>query len=144
MKGTILEFDISTEKGVISGEDGCRYMFDIARWQYKYDPEVGNKVKMVLKSGAVRSVAFVSAHKSKKLGAVLLAFFFGVFGAHKFYLGYHKQGICMLLLFVSGSYFLGLSSMVIAIIALVEFIIYLLKSKDAFQQAYVLESRPWF
>jgi len=82
--------------------------------------------------------------KSKKFGAVLLAFLFGVLGAHKFYLGYHKQGICMLLLFVFGYVFLGLPSMVIAVIALVEFFIYLFKSEAQFEQDYVLENRPWF
>ncbi|QFI37350.1 TM2 domain-containing protein [Moritella marina ATCC 15381] len=84
------------------------------------------------------------AVKSKKMGAVLLAFFFGVLGAHKFYLGYHKQGICMLVLFIFGYVFLGLPSMVIAMIALVEFVIYLLKPATEFERDYVLESRPWF
>ncbi|SGY98007.1 Putative uncharacterized protein [Moritella viscosa] len=78
------------------------------------------------------------------MGAVLLAFFFGVLGFHKFYLGYHKQGICMLVLFVFGYVFLALPSMVIAIIALVEFVIYLFKSDVEFEQEYVLENRPWF
>lgn len=84
------------------------------------------------------------AAKSKKMGAVLLAFFFGVLGAHKFYLGYNKQGICMLILFIFGYSLLGLPSMVIAVIALVEFFIYLFKSKTEFEQQYVIESRPWF
>ena len=76
--------------------------------------------------------------------AVLLSFFFGAVGDHKFYLGYHKQGLCMLVLFVFGYVFLGLPSMVIAIIALVEFVIYLCKSEVEFEQDYVLENRPWF
>jgi TM2 domain-containing membrane protein YozV len=84
------------------------------------------------------------AVKSKKMGAVLLAFFFGVLGAHKFYLGYNRQGLCMLVLFIFGYVFLGLPSMVIAMIALVEFVIYLLKSEIEFERDYVLENRPWF
>jgi len=34
--------------------------------------------------------------------------------------------------------------MVIAVIALVEFFIYLFKSEAQFEQDYVLENRPWF
>jgi len=144
MKGSILKFDIGSEEGVISGEDGCRYIFDMTQWQYKNNPEVGNKVNFIIESGKVESATLITTGKSKKLGAVLLAFFFGVLGAHKFYLGYNKEGICMLVLFVFGYVFLGLPSMVIAMIALVEFVIYLLKPTKEFQQAYVLESRPWF
>ncbi len=144
MKGSILEFDIGSKDGVISGEDGCRYIFTIQQWMYKRLPQVGNRVRFTLNSGELVSATMTTVGKSKKMGAVLLAFFFGVLGFHKFYLGYHKQGICMLVLFVFGYVFLALPSMVIAIIALVEFVIYLVKSDVAFEKAYVLENRPWF
>lgn len=144
MKGTILEFDSGSNKGIISAEDGCSYTFDMAKWSHHDSPKVGNKVNFILPSGKLESITVISIGKSKKMVAVLLAFFFGVFGAHKFYLGYNKQGIYMLLLFVFGSFFLGLPSMVIACIALVEFIIYVIKPELEFEQDYVLETRPWF
>ncbi len=144
MKGSVLEFDIGSKNGVISGEDGCRYRFNMNQWTYQRLPQVGSRVCFTLKSGELVSATMTTVGKSKKMGAVLLAFFFGVLGLHKFYLGYHKQGICMLVLFIFGYVFLDLPSMVIAIIALVEFVIYLFKSDVEFEQEYVLESRPWF
>lgn len=144
MKGSILEFDSGSKKGIISAEDGCSYAFDLTKWQHHDPPEAGNKVSFILPSGELEAITVISKGKSKKTVAVLLAFFFGVFGAHKFYLGYNKQGIYMLLLFVFGSFFLGLPSMVIASIALVEFIIYVMKPELEFEQDYVLETRPWF
>lgn len=144
MKGSILEFDIGSEKGVISGEDGCHYSFDINQWLHKKKPRIGSRVSFTLKSDKLISVTMIPVGKSKKVYAVLLAFFFGVLGLHKFYLGYHKEGICMLILFVFGYVLLGLPSMVIAVIALVEFIIYLFKSEVEFERDYVLENRPWF
>ncbi|WP_322786602.1 TM2 domain-containing protein [Paraglaciecola arctica] len=80
----------------------------------------------------------------KKIAAALLAFFLGAFGAHKFYLGYTKQGVIMLLVFLFGFILLGLPSMIIAIIAFVEFIIYLVKSDEEFEQIYVVGHKPWF
>jgi len=144
MKGSILEFDIGSKEGVISGEDGCRYVFTLDQWMYKRLPQAGRKVTFTLNDGKLVSATMTTMGKSKKMSAVLLAFFFGVLGFHKFYLGYHKQGICMLVLFVFGYVFLALPSMVIAIIALVEFLIYLFKSDVEFEQEYVLENRPWF
>ena len=81
---------------------------------------------------------------SKKVTAAILAFFLGAFGAHKFFLGYNKQGVIMLLVFIFGFILLGIPSMVIGVIAFVEFIIYLTKSNEEFEQTYVNGSKPWF
>ncbi|MEH0390768.1 TM2 domain-containing protein, partial [Vibrio mimicus] len=69
---------------------------------------------------------------------------FGAFGAHKFYLGYTKQGIIMLLAFIFGFVLLGLPSIAIGIIAFVEFIIYLTKSDEEFERTYVTGRKNWF
>ncbi|GGB47196.1 hypothetical protein GCM10011502_20670 [Oceanisphaera marina] len=74
----------------------------------------------------------------------MFAFFLGAFGAHKFYLGYTKQGVIMLLVFLLGFILLGLPSIVIGIIAFVEFILYLVKSDEEFEQTYIVGSKPWF
>jgi TM2 domain-containing membrane protein YozV len=81
---------------------------------------------------------------SKKVAAAILAFFLGAFGAHKFFLGYNKQGVIMLLVFIFGFILLGVPSIIIGVIAFVEFIIYLTKSNDEFEQIYVTGSKPWF
>ncbi|WP_254658342.1 TM2 domain-containing protein [Pseudomonas lundensis] len=81
---------------------------------------------------------------SKKIPAALLAFFLGAFGAHKFYLGYNAQGIIMLLVFLFGFILLGVPSMIIGLIAFIEFIIYLTKTDEDFEQTYVVGRKPWF
>jgi len=144
MKGSILEFNIISKDGIISDEDGCCHIFNSTQWIDKSRPWVGNDVSFILDAGRPNKIRMTTKGKSKKAGAVLLSFFFGAVGAHKFYLGYKKQGLCMLILFVFGYMLLGLPSMVIAVIAMVEFIIYLCKSDVEFERDYVLENRPWF
>lgn len=70
--------------------------------------------------------------------------FLGAFGAHKFYLGYTSQGIIMLLVFLFGFILLGVPSMIIGLIAFIEFIIYLTKTDEDFEQTYVVGRKPWF
>ena len=76
-----------------------------------------------------------------KLVAGLLAIFLGTLGIHKFYLGYTKSGVIMLL--VSLLTF-GVGATVMAVIALIEGILYLTKSDAEFYQTYVQNSKEWF
>lgn len=76
-----------------------------------------------------------------KLVAGLLAIFIGTLGIHKFYLGYTKSGVIMLL--VSLLTF-GVGASVMAVIALIEGILYLTKSDAEFYQTYVQNSKEWF
>ena len=76
-----------------------------------------------------------------KLVAGLLAIFIGTLGIHKFYLGYTKSGVIMLL--VSLLTF-GVGATVMAVIALIEGILYLTKSDAEFYQTYVQNSKEWF
>ena len=50
----------------------------------------------------------------------------------------------MLLVFIFGFILLGIPSMIIGVIAFVEFIIYLTKSNEEFEQTYINASKPWF
>ena len=84
------------------------------------------------------------ANKKSKLVAYLMWFFLGAFGAHKFYLGYTTQGVIMLLVWLFGLILLGIPSLIIGVIAFIEFIIYLTKSDADFEQIYVVGRRPWF
>jgi len=148
MKGTVLEFNSDTREGLISGEDGQRYTLSADDWRGQSLPKQGNKVDFTVADGAAQSV-FPEASSggsagSKKLVAALLAFFLGVFGAHKFYLGYTKQGVIMLLLFLFGFILLGLPSLIIAVIAFIEFILYLIKPDDEFERIYVDGKKAWF
>jgi TM2 domain-containing membrane protein YozV len=147
MKGSILEFNEESRSGVISGEDGKRYAIDITEWKSTALPKAGNKVDFSTngeKAEAVYAEMRGSDGVSKKLTAALFAFFLGAFGAHKFYLGYTKQGVIMLLVFIFGFILLGLPSMIIGIIAFIEFILYLVKSDEEFEETYVVGQKLWF
>ncbi|ASG65361.1 TM2 domain-containing protein [Idiomarina piscisalsi] len=149
MKGTVLDFDEGNRNGIISGEDGNRYTLDISEWKGTQLPKAGTKVDFAVtgdKAEAVYpdSVTANSSTSSKKIAAAVLAFFLGAFGAHKFYLGYTKEGVIMLLVFLFGFILLGFPSIIIGIIAFVEFIIYIVKPDDEFEETYVQGHRPWF
>ena len=147
MKGSILEFNTESRKGVISGDDGKRYSLEIADWKGSALPGLGKKVDFSAngeKAEAVYADAQASDVSSKKIAAALFAFFLGAFGAHKFYLGYTKEGVIMLLVFLFGFILLGLPSIVIGIIAFVEFILYLVKSDEEFEQTYIIGKKAWF
>jgi TM2 domain-containing membrane protein YozV len=72
---------------------------------------------------------------NKKVAAGVLGILLGGFGIHKFYLGYTKAGIIMLLLFCTG---------ISGIIGLVEGIMYLTKSDEEFYQTYQIGQKEWF
>ena len=82
---------------------------------------------------------------SKKVAAGVLGILLGSLGIHKFYLGYKKEGIIMILVSVIGSFFTcGISLSVVGIIGLVEGILYLTKSDEDFVETYLTNSKPWF
>ena len=90
-----------------------------------------------------------SAPGSKdKTAAGLLAIFLGGWGIHKFYLGYPIPGLIYLLTNTVGFaitwIFLFIPNIILAIIALIEGILYLTKSDEEFEQLYVVQKRPWF
>lgn len=76
-----------------------------------------------------------------KLVAGLLAIFLGTLGIHKFYLGYTKSGVIMLLVSL---FTFGIGATVMAVIALIEGILYLTKSDAEFYQTYVQNNKEWF
>lgn len=87
----------------------------------------------------------MAGESKSKVTAGILAILLGHLGIHKFYLGYTSAGLIMLgislvSIFLTG----GIGNAVIAIIALVEGILYLTKSDEEFQQTYVLNKKEWF
>jgi TM2 domain-containing membrane protein YozV len=77
----------------------------------------------------------------KKIPAGILAILLGSLGIHKFYLGYTKEGVIMLLVSVLT---LGLGAFVMSIIGLIEGIVYLTKPDDQFAATYVAGRKGWF
>ena len=87
--------------------------------------------------------------ENKKMLAGILAIVLGGFGAHKFILGYTKEGLILLgILLVSFPLMcivIGAFTMYIPIIiGLVEGIIYLTKSDEEFYEIYQVNKKPWF
>jgi TM2 domain-containing membrane protein YozV len=147
MKGNILEYSEDSRSGLISGEDGKRYNFDIKEWKGSSLPKVENKIDFSTSGDNAEAIypqSSSSNASSTKIAAALFAFFLGAFGAHKFYLGYTKQGIIMLLFFIFGFILLGIPSIIIGLIAFIEFILYLVKSDEEFEQTYIVGKKPWF
>lgn len=79
------------------------------------------------------------------VAAGLLAIFLGVFGVHKFYLGYNTAGFVMLAVTILGSLLtFGLAATVMWIISIIEGVIYLVKSQSEFDAVYVARKKEWF
>ncbi len=76
-----------------------------------------------------------------RVAAGLLGIFLGSLGIHKFYLGYKKEAIIMLVVSVATC---GIGASVMGIIGLIEGIMYLTKSDEEFQLTYVEGYKGWF
>ena len=94
---------------------------------------------------ARRSLALAAEYRRDHIAAGLLAIFLGMFGIHKFYLGYNQTAFVMLAASILGGILtLGLAAAVIWVIAIVEGVIYLSKSQTEFDEVYVKARREWF
>ena len=147
MKGKILDFNIQSSSGVISADDGQRYNFSSAEWKSEKSPAANQNVDFSIDGENATGIYLemnASNSDKSKIVAALLAFFLGGLGIHKFYLGCNVAGITMLVLFLGGFILLGLPTVIMAIIAFIEFILYLIKSDDDFQRIYVDNRKCWF
>ncbi len=83
--------------------------------------------------------------ENKKLIVGLYAILFGWLGIHKFILGYKNAGIIMVCAsLIGGAVTCGIATTIIWVIALIEGIIYIVKSPDEFKKAYIDNQRGWF
>jgi len=79
--------------------------------------------------------------ESKRVAAGILGILLGVFGVHKFVLGYTKEGLTMLLVSVLTC---GIGAIPMKFIAIIEGIIYLTKSDKEFIHTYQTNHKGWF
>lgn len=77
----------------------------------------------------------------KKILCGILAIVIGCLGIHKFLLGYTGAGLIMLLVSILS---LGLLAWIMAIIGLIEGIMYLMKSDEEFYNTYMANRKDWF
>ncbi len=79
--------------------------------------------------------------QGKKIAAGICGILLGALGVHKFILGRTVPGIIMLLVSVLT---LGFLSWLMAIIGIIEGIIYLTKTDEDFYNTYVVGKKNWF
>jgi TM2 domain-containing membrane protein YozV len=78
---------------------------------------------------------------SKKIAAGICGILLGALGIHKFILGYTNEGIIYLLITILTC---GIGGGVMAILGLVEGIIYITKSDEEFYNTYMINKKAWF
>lgn len=149
MRGRVLAFDYQRMTGEISGDDGQRYHFANSEWKPQAHPSAGQIVDFQTEGAEARAVYTIAgasplAGDKNRIVAALLAFFLGGLGIHKFYLGKNGAGLTMLLCTLFGIILLFIPTIVIGVIAFIEFIIYLVTSDEDFEARYVRGDRAWF
>jgi TM2 domain-containing membrane protein YozV len=78
---------------------------------------------------------------STKIAAGICAILLGYFGVHKFILGYTGAGLIMLLVTILTCF---VAAPVMAIIGVIEGIIYLVKPDEEFIRTYIENQKQWF
>lgn len=148
MQGKILAFDFRTGLGAISGFDGNRYQFEVSEWNNAAMPKAGQTVDFAADADKATSIypltGTASTAEKSRIVAALLAFFLGGLGIHKFYLGKNSAGLIMLLVSIFGAILLFIPTIIIGVIAFVEFIVYLTTSDEDFEARYINGDRAWF
>jgi TM2 domain-containing membrane protein YozV len=103
MRGTILNFSIQTNQGLISGDNGNRYEFSGSDWKLSTIPEQGTRVDFDADGNKAFAI-YLDPTKSQqiktsksRITAGLLAIFVGGFGIHYFYIGAWGWGLISIL-----------------------------------------------
>lgn len=151
MRGTVLDFSIQTNSGVISGDDGNRYRLEGSAWRDSAPPSRGMRVDFeAIGSQATEIYRAIGGAEGgfggkNKTTAGLLAILLGAFGVHKFYLGDTTAGAITLAISLgAGLVTCGAATFVMSVIGVIEGIIYFSKSDEEFQQTYVQARKSWF
>ncbi len=144
MRGQVLGVDRRTGQGQVAGDDGRRYVFEPQDWADRGEPRVGAIVDFAPEAeralslfavpgtpGAVVAPPRAPTSDHNKYVAALLAFFLGVFGIHRFYLGRTGSGVVMLILTIT-----VIGSIVSVPWALIDTLRYLFMSEREFAARY--------
>ena len=151
LRGKVLDYDWKTNTGVISGDDGFRYQFDSGDWSSDQTPRAVVTVAFVAGEDHAKEIylttnvrgATASGIESKRFVAGLFGILLGLWGIHKFYLGYNKEGVITLIAGTFG-WILIFPGFIALVVGIVEGIIYITKSDDEFNELYIEGHRPWF
>lgn len=151
LEGRILGYDKHTLNGVIGTSNDKRYDFHLRDVKVNEELYAGMLVEFIAQGKYAKEIYVTSrvthsvrTRKTPKRNiAALLACFLGGFGAHKFYLGYTKEGAIMLISATLGS-ILIVPALIVLFIAIIEVFCYLLPSEKEFEAKYVHGYRGWF
>lgn len=80
----------------------------------------------------------------KRIAAGICGILLNGLGVHKFIMGYTTEGIIMLSVYLVGICLFGIPSIIMAIIGIVEGVIYLTKTDEEFSQTYFVNRKGWF
>ena len=98
---------------------------------------------LCVKCGVSLAKSGMGIGSKNRIVAGVLGILLGWLGIHKFYLGYTKQGVIMLLVSILTSW-TWIGPVIIGTIGLIEGIIYLVKSDEGFYATYVQNKKKWF
>ena len=98
---------------------------------------------MCLKCGVSLGKSGTGTGGKNRIVAGVLGILLGWLGVHKFYLGYTKPGLIMLLVSILTSW-TWIGPVIIGTIGLIEGILYLVKSDEDFYATYVQGRNKWF
>lgn len=135
MKGTVLDFSLQNNQGIIAAEDGKRYHFTAQQWKDNLAPKKGINVDFSAYNAQAHDIYSIESPtiiyqkigNKNRIVAALFAVFLGSIGAHKFYLGQIGWGIV---------YLLFCWTLIPGVVSFIEFIIYLCTSDEDFAEKY--------
>lgn len=133
MRGVILNY--SKGGGLISGQDGNRYMFSRRDWVGQGEPSAGIEIDFIAEQAIAKNVFPLRlSSKHSKVVLAIVCWFFGMLGIHRFMVGKTGTGILMLILTIT-----IIGALISSIWMIVDFI-YILLGKFTDKDGYPIDN----
>lgn len=146
MKGHIRSYDATRGVGLIDPDEGTPLGFQVEDVVFAKAIAPGRRVKFAIDAHVPYAydikIAGAPRLDRSRIIAAVLAIVLGVFGAHKFYLGYTSVGFTILIM-VLGFSWTGIIPLSLACLGVIEGILYLSQPDETFQKKYLVNRRYW-